>query len=136
MRRNPWKWLAIGGAITFLVLFGMEMTSTGIERIYGPIEGGEGSQSVDGLEGAGAPEKQSDTEKRIAELERELADIRKLAYSDEQISETEHPRLPGVPFAEEEAAVNKLADSTSGLLESASNTGIRFVVSLFDGWMN
>lgn len=131
MRRNGWKLMAVGGAITFLVLFGMEMSTTGIERIYGPIEGGEGYTT-----GGGRKLYPSETDKRIAELERELDDIRRIAYGDAYKDEKGHPRLPGIPYENDQAAVNKLADSTSGLLQSASSKGIRFIVSLFDGWMN
>ncbi|GKU79742.1 translation initiation factor 2 [Paenibacillus sp. L3-i20] len=128
MRRNPWKWLLLGGALTFIVLFGLEMSNTGIERIYGPIEGEEMIEI--------APEDstyESDTERRIAELEEELKQIRQIAYEDESNLETDHPRLPGIPYEENDAAVNKIADSTSGLLQSASSSGIRFVGSLFEG---
>lgn len=130
MKGNAWKWLAIGGALAILVMFGLEMTSSGIERIYGPIEG-EASYGVDAGPAAeeGSSRYESDTDKRIAQLERELEEIRR-AYG------LGGERLPGVPYEDEEPAVNKLADSTSGMLQSASSKGIRFVVGLFDGLMH
>lgn len=131
MRHNPWKWLAIGGALTFLVIFGMEMSTTGIERIYGPIEGGENVT----LESERIIHK-TDTEQRIAQLERELEEIRKIAYGDDYLLKSGNPRLIGMPYETEQPAVNKLADTTSSLLQSASSKGIRFVVSLFDGWIH
>lgn len=134
MKGHAWKWLAIGGALTFLVLFGLEMSTTGIERIYGPIEG-ENTDEY-GIGADGAERYESETDKRIAELEKELEDIRRLAYGDDYMVEEGYPRLPGVPYEDEEPAVNKLADSTSGMLQSASSAGIKFVVSLFDGLMN
>jgi hypothetical protein len=76
----------------------------------------------------------SETDRRIAELEKELDDIRRIAYGDDYVNGNE--RLPGMPVEDEQAAVNKIADSTSGLLQTASSKGIRFVVSLFDGLMN
>ncbi|RJE89856.1 hypothetical protein D3P07_06420 [Paenibacillus sp. 1011MAR3C5] len=128
MKGNAWKWLAIGGAIALLVMFGLEMSNTGIERIYGPIDGEEYTA------GSGAAEYATETDKRIAELERELEEIRRIAYGNGY--EGEGTRLPGMPSENDQPAVNKLADSTSGLLQSASSKGIRFVVGLFDGWMN
>lgn len=131
MKRNGWKLMAIGGAATFLVLFGMEMSTKGIERIYGPFDGGISNldENADRID-------ESETDKRIAALERELDEIRRIAGGEANTGNQGQFRLPGVPYEEEQAAVNKLADSTSGLLQSASSKGIRFVVSLFDGWMN
>lgn len=128
MRGNAWKWLAIGGAIALLVMFGLEMSTTGIERIYGPIEGDEYTV------GSGTDRYATETDKRIAELERELEEIRRIAYG--KGNDGNQARLPGMPYEEDQPAVNKLADSTSGLLQSASSKSIRFVVHLFDGWMN
>lgn len=128
MKGNAWKWLTIGGVIALLVMFGLEMSTTGIERIYGPMNGEEYTA------GAGESEYKSETEERIAELERELAEIRRITYGNGY--EGEETRLPGIPYENDQPAVNKLADSTSGLLQSASSKGIRFVVGLFDGWMN
>ncbi|MFF2887797.1 hypothetical protein [Paenibacillus sp. NPDC057967] len=128
MKGNAWKWLAIGGAIALLVMFGLEMSNTGIERIYGPIDGEEYTV------GSGTAEYVTETDKRIAELERELEEIRRIAYGNGY--DGEGTRLPGMPSENGQPAVNKLADSTSGLLQSASSKGIRFVVGLFDGWMN
>lgn len=129
MNRKTWKLLLLGGAITFVVLFGMEMSTSGIERIYGPMDGSR-QYDYDNGEQVYANE----TDRRIAELEKELDDIRRIAYGDEYVGENE--RLPGMPVEDEQAAVNKMADSTSGLLQTASSKGIRFVVSLFDGLMN
>lgn len=129
MNRKTWKVLLLGVTIAFIVLFGMEMSTSGIERIYGPMDGSEpyGYSREDRVYA-------SETDRRIAELERELDDIRRIAYGGEYAGE--HDRLPGMPVEDEQAAVNKIADSTAGLLQTASSKGIRFVVSLFDGLMN
>lgn len=130
MKGNAWKWLAIGGALAILVMFGLEMTSSGIERVYGPIEGEAPYEADSGIaaeEGSGRYE--TETDKRIAQLERELEEIRRAYGYDGE-------RLPGVPYEDGQPAVNKLADSTSGMLQSASSKGIRFVVGLFDGLMH
>lgn len=129
MSRKSWKLLLLGGAITFIVLFGMEMSTSGIERIYGPMDGSE-RYTYDN----GRRVYVNETDRRIAELEKELDDIRRIAYGDDYNSG--NTRLPGMPDEEQQATVNKIADSTSGLLQTASSKGIRFVVSLFDGWLN
>ncbi|MHA6483702.1 translation initiation factor 2 [Paenibacillus sp. strain BS8-2] len=129
MNRKTWKLLLLGGALTFVVLFAMEMSTSGIEKIYGPMDGSRPyTYETDDRVYA------SETDRRIAELEKELDDIRRIAYGDDYVSE--HERLPGMPVEDEQAAVNKIADSTSGLLQTASSKGIRLVVSLFDGLMN
>ncbi|MEK3881644.1 hypothetical protein [Paenibacillus sp. PL2-23] len=134
MKGHAWKWLIIGGALAIVVMFGLEMTSSGIERIYGPIEGEGGYSNPYGYETGGAQEPQresyeSETEKRIAQLEKELEEIRRAyGYNGE--------RLPGMPYEDGQPAVNKIADSTSGMLQSASSKGIRLVADLFDGLMH
>lgn len=129
MSRKTWKLLLLVVAIAFIVLFGMEMSTSGIERIYGPMDGSE-HYAYDKEDRVYA----SETDRRIAELEKELDDIRKIAYGGNYGAE--HDRLPGMPVEDDQAAVDKIADSTAGLLQSASSKGIRFVVSLFGGLMN
>ena len=129
MNRKTWTLFLLGVAIAFIVLFGMEMSTSGIERIYGPLDGSE-QYAYDAEDRVYA----SETDRRIAELEKELDDIRRIAYGDEYAGE--HGRLPGMPVEDDQAAVNKIADSTAGLLQTASSKGIRFVVSLFGGLMN
>lgn len=143
MKRNALKWTVIGGALAIIILYGIDMSSAGIERIYGPIEG------ADEYAEAVQPEPSTDAisdfaldqQQKIAQLEKELAEIKRLAVlaegSDlagrtESLPE-ENERLPGVPLEADQPAVNRIADSTSGLLQSMSSEGIRFVVSIFDG---
>jgi len=134
MKKDALKWLLLGGALVLILLYGIEMSSSGIERINGPMNGGFESMnsredtlqqqlptSDKTLYSDAAAELQ---ELRIAKLEQELEELRELALSE---------RLPGLPAEAEEASVNKLADSASGALQSASSNGIKFVVSLFDG---
>lgn len=128
MKRQTWKWLLLGSALTFLILFGMELSTKGVETIYGPLDKESGyAQQPSEAQYA------SETDRRIAELERELAEIRELAYESSRWKEEE--RLPGMPYREDHPAVNKLADSTAGVLQNASSKGMRFVVSLFEGFM-
>lgn len=132
MKRNALKFTALGGAIVFIILYGIEMSSTGIERIYGPIEGGEAYVEME------SPIQTKDPSTRlvalkqqakIAELEKQLEEVKRLAL----LAEKQDDRLLGIPFEGEQPAVNKIADSTSGMLQNVSSEGIRFVVSLFDG---
>lgn len=124
MNRKGWKLLLVGGAIAFLVIYGIEMSTAGIERIYGPVEGG-GTASGRYMEPE--PAYASDTERRIAQLEKELAEIKNGGLREE--------RLPGLSAESGDSAVDKLAHSASGLLQTASSKSIRFVASLFGSLM-
>jgi hypothetical protein len=142
MKRITLKWILLGGAIAIIVMYGIDMSSAGIERIYGPMEGGnEYTENVQPVETAD-PVKELATvqQQKIAELERELEELKRLAtkgteyaneYAEGQLIDNE--RLPGVPLENDQPAVNRIADSTSGLLQNMSSEGIRMVVSIFDG---
>ncbi|QAY66337.1 hypothetical protein [Paenibacillus protaetiae] len=130
MRWNALKWVLLGGAIVIMVIYGMEVSTSGIERIYGPIEGGQPSSiAAEPSVSSGKPAAETTgdrlTEQRIAKLEKELQEVRRLA--EEQAKEN------GRPIDQSDnAAVNKLADGTAGLLQTVTTSGIKWVVSLFD----
>ncbi|MUT66643.1 hypothetical protein [Paenibacillus sp. NEAU-GSW1] len=142
MKRSAWKWTILGGVLVFIVLYAMEMSQTGIERIYGPIEGGEtsitlpSSSAYNGTSSAPREQAEQDAadtglsdeaERKIASLEQELAEVREIAERGAR-----KERLPGIDGDPSEPTVNKLADGTAGFLQSFSSGGIEFVVSLFD----
>ncbi|WP_138753312.1 hypothetical protein [Paenibacillus sinopodophylli] len=144
MRRNSLKWTLLGGSLAIVILYGIDVSSKGIERIYGPIEeSGNYTEIVQQQE----REKPVETfemvqQTKIAELEKELEQLKRMAEmgSEEYTSEFEDSQLPdsgvrlsGVPVVDDRPAVNRIADSTSGLLQNMSSEGIRFVVSIFDG---
>ncbi|MFF2481614.1 hypothetical protein [Paenibacillus sp. NPDC058071] len=145
MKKNAIKWMVLGGVLVFIVLYAMEMSQTGIERIYGPIEGGRptavagnGSLEEDYTEpeaepayGKGGAPLSDEAERKIARLEKELAEVRKLAELNSQ-----KERLPGIKTGDGKPTVNKLADETAGLLQSVSSGSIKFVVSLFGSVAN
>ncbi|WP_341278435.1 hypothetical protein [Paenibacillus sp. FSL H8-0537] len=144
-RRDAFKWAIIGGVLVFVILYGIEMSSSGIERIYGPIEE-TGASSVmpadaiirqgaeTGVSGTAVPETQSiagmsdAASRKISELERELAEVRELAEQNALYGD----RLPGMPYENQEPSVNKLADGTAGLLQSFSTGSMEFIVDLFE----
>ncbi len=145
MRKNPFKWLIVGGALAVIVMYGLELSTSGIARVYGPLEGEGGYaqaplQETDSLR---AEERElTYQEKKIAQLERELEELKRQAAkggsarADESSYETDSAaenRLPGIPLDDSQPTVNQLADSTSGLLQNMSSEGIRFIVSIFDG---
>lgn len=143
MKRNTLKWTVLGGAMAIIIMYGIDMSSAGIERIYGPLEGADEYTETASPEETVIPHNEFAVaqQKKIAQLEKELAELKRLAslaeaeYSPapaESIA-TENERLPGVPPQNDQPAVNRIADSTSGLLQNMSSEGIRMVVSIFDG---
>ena len=142
MKHGAWKWILVGGALTVIVLFGIEMSTTGIERIYGPMDGsletGQTGFTAGIIEQSNHA---SETERRIEELERELERIRELAGDEDKpekdwLREKLMNQEEETPVVDDQPAVDKIADSTSGLLKTASTSGIKLVANLFDGLIN
>ncbi|MDQ8736737.1 hypothetical protein [Paenibacillus sp. LHD-38] len=143
MKSNALKWTVLGGALAIIVMYGIDMSSHGIERIYGPIEGADEYTENLQPEVTVTPVETFETEQqqKIAKLEKELEELKRIAsgVDSEYPAETAdkspelNERLPGVPLQNDQPAVNRIADSTSGLLQNMSSEGIRMVVSIFDG---
>ena len=145
MKRNTLKWTVLGGAMAIIIMYGIDMSSAGIERIYGPVEGADEYTEAASPEETVNPRNElaAAQQKKIAQLEKELAELKRLASVAEAENSpepapaesivTENERLPGVPTPNDQPAVNRIADSTSGMLQNMSSEGIRMVVSIFDG---
>ncbi|MDQ0111738.1 hypothetical protein [Paenibacillus harenae] len=145
MKRNALKWTILGGAIVFIVLYGIEMSSAGLERINGTFEETESGSLYEENAVAEENSQQNDENsvyaRKIEELERELEETKRLltkaGVGESEAGKSpvidENERLPGIPVQEDAPAVDKLAESASGMLQSVSSGGIRFVVSIFDG---
>lgn len=114
------------------VFIGMEVTSVSIERIYGPIDTNRSSAPADSawLERPAQEPLASRPAEPDPVQEREAA-VPAIPLR-EWPAEAELPPAQGLPPVQD-AAVNKLADQTAGLLQTLSQAGIRAVVGLFDG---
>ncbi|MCQ6558366.1 hypothetical protein [Paenibacillus mendelii] len=155
MRRQPMKWALVGGMVVLVVMFGIDLASSGVERIYGPMDRGSGTSvgrlTYDDVESGRSqvdsepyrdeydagdllPEERDLTTSRSARSVEEAARLRDRqgAYEDDYMAELDNERLPGIPDMREDSTVNKLADGTAGILQSLSSQGIRFVVSFFE----
>ncbi|MBW7473743.1 hypothetical protein K0T92_03165 [Paenibacillus oenotherae] len=154
MRRKSFKMALVGGAIAIVVLFGIDMATSGIERINGPINGqgvlsvnpssledgrmaGSGEAgSLSSMQGNGSgsmlTEGRDDNERERLIREAQQVIDRLKAEEASGKGQAANERLPGMPELGEQSTVNKLADSTAGILQSLSSQGIRFVVSFFD----
>ncbi|UVI32057.1 hypothetical protein [Paenibacillus spongiae] len=155
MRRQSMKWAFVGGMVVLVVMFGIDLASNGVERIYGPMDkgtestvgrltyddAGQGRSRVEsGLyddeyyNGDLLPEERDLKTNRSARSVEEAAKLRDRHGADEEAydKELDNDRLPGIPDMREDSTVNKLADGTAGVLQSLSSQGIRFVVSFFE----
>lgn len=147
MRNQALKWAVIGGVLVAVLMFGIEMSGSGIERVYGPVEG---DTSVSVTRYAVDPAVLA-REKAAAEYEKALLDLQKkfgVVSKDSQqdgsgaglnadpaagpITTSGNERLPGLPNTSEDTGVNRFADTAADLLQAASSSGIHFIVGLFD----
>ncbi|SDW89445.1 hypothetical protein [Paenibacillus sp. CF384] len=156
MRRQSMKMALVGGAVALIILFGIDMASSGIERVYGPVEGSvqavnpagysssmltdseEVSRVSDAPEVtniAQLPENQVDqtTQRRtVADAQHGRTEEEIRQEYERKLQEELNKRLTGLPDLRSDATVNKVADGTAGVLQTVSAKGIRMVVSFFE----
>ncbi|CAM4001140.1 hypothetical protein COLU111180_18755 [Cohnella lubricantis] len=130
MSRDLMKLLIVCGAIVFAVLFGMELSSSGISSVYGPMDPSIAGvhdpihlgEDTDGAE-------DMNVNASAGSEDDEYAGGR---YADEpegismDADEVPMPRLDHTP------AIDRLANTAAEALQSVSRGGIQFVVHLFD----
>lgn len=146
---KAWKWLLLGSAFTIIVVYLLELTTNGIERVNGPMQANQpyelqlnpayvkSTNNEEALEEI-APTPNIDPslspiEQEISSLEYEIAQLKKQAL------EQEKERLQTELLLNESAAqpaVNQLADKTSGVLQEASASGLKYVAQLFSKMIN
>jgi len=136
-----WKWLLLGVGVTIIVLYMLEMTTTGMERVYGPMQIDNNPKTEQTPERA--PEESgpqtvlkeydSALERQIAQLEQEILELKKLALEKEK-EELQAKMI--VNHLVTEPSVNRLADSTAGVLQQVSGSGIQFIAGIFHDIIN
>lgn len=144
-RGKAWKWLLVGSAMTIIVLYMLEMTTTGIERVYGPLSPQQ-SVALQPNEAYQAPNTTnlssetvtidpslSPLEQEIVALEQEVARLKKQTLENEKTNLQSQLLLNE---AAEQPAVNRLADTTSGVLQNASSSGMQYIAQLFSKVIN
>jgi hypothetical protein len=150
--RKSWQYMLLGAAIAFFVLYGIELSSDGMEDVYGPL----GPRSVDRTETerggygsyGGGSYPAGPRGGTVSPHQDPYG-----AWPGDTYGETGTGDAPdqddgnawpertggydgyGYPYAGAEGgggAVSRLADGTAGLLQSMAKGGIRFIVSLFE----
>ncbi|GGG10898.1 hypothetical protein [Paenibacillus abyssi] len=138
MKRDSLKWAVFGGVTVFMLLYGIEVATTGIETVYGPV-GGQRTASVTELLPQELPQTMDD--RQLPAAQPQAAVPGGMPDMIPQYEEERYPymreRLPGI-YGEYhgEPSVNRVAEQTAGLLQSLSSSGIRLVVSLFESVTN
>ncbi|MFC5532085.1 hypothetical protein [Cohnella yongneupensis] len=128
MRRETFKLLVLAAIVAFAVLYGMELSSKGIESVNGKY------QSV-GDSSTGDPE--ATDEWTLPSNERS---VKQPTASKRQSSNTDglsdlndfDEELYGIPRNDHKPLVDRVSGATAGVLHDLSKGGIKFVVSIFN----
>lgn len=120
MRRDSLRLLLLAGAIALAVLYGMELSSRGIARVYGPMENPDSPRTS-------ATYSQGSSRTPSAAAEDWTLPPRKSSPNPiVQDREIQIPRNDRQPL------VDRVSAAAAETLYGISSGGIRFVVSLFD----
>ena len=147
MKKDAMKWALLGGVVVFLVLYGIEVVTSGIGTVYGPLETSRiPTQITDARqEPARNPTRDlSSYSPPVSPPVIEPAPVRVPAQAAGLPERTsvggaaagsfEYRPIPpqNVYGTMREPSVNRVAEQTAGMLQTLSNNGIRMVVSVFD----
>lgn len=126
MRKDTFKLLVIAGIVAFAVLYGMELSSRGIENVNGKYEPiGESAEDPDKADEWALPARQPANQKpQSAERPSEARELEELNDYDAE--------LYGIPRDDRTPLVDRVSGATADVLHGLSKGGIKFVVSLFD----
>ncbi|MBW5444931.1 hypothetical protein GE107_02480 [Cohnella sp. CFH 77786] len=123
MAKDSLKLLLLAGIVGFAVLYGMELSSSGMKRVYGPMDPPEATvQSTDQPDAEGdvwtlpprnSGRGHSSQNHTVQDGVREDADL-------------------AIPRNDSKPLVDRVSAATAEALHSLSSGGIKFVVSLFD----
>ncbi|MBB6636196.1 hypothetical protein [Cohnella thailandensis] len=135
MRKDLFKLMIVAGAILFAVLFGMELASSGIQSVYGPVDSG-GSASSGGNRNEASADPVADNPRYQDSYEEEAPENARYGNEPEGISyDSEAAAQEGeavIPRLDRPSMVDRLAGKTAEALQSASKGGIHFIVNLFN----
>jgi len=116
MRRDTFKLLIFAAVVGFAVLYGMELSSKGIENVNGPWDNRTlstiGQASADEGDWTLPAQTKNPTASKLPVLDR-----------GEEII---------IPRPNREPIVDRVSDKTANVLHDLSRHGIRLVVSIFD----
>ncbi|WP_020615662.1 hypothetical protein [Paenibacillus daejeonensis] len=147
MKKDAMKWALLGGVVVFLVLYGIEVVTSGIGTVYGPLETSRiPTQITDARQEPAAHTSREDNPYSPTQSlpVNEPAPVRvpvaaagvpeRISVGGAAAGSFEYRPLPPqrVYGTVREPSVNRVAEQTAGMLQTLSNNGIRMVVSVFD----
>lgn len=126
MRKDTFKLLLLAGIVAFAVLYGMELSTRGIENVNGRYEPtGQLQEDPDPTDEWELPTRQpSSTQPQTTKRPSEASELEELNDYDAE--------LYGVPRDDRKPLVDRVSGATADVLHGLSKGGIKFVVSLFD----
>jgi len=118
VRRDSFRLLLLAGVVAFAVLYGMDLSSRGINRVYGPMD------------------QQPGTDMRQQQQQSESGDwtlpSRNSASRQQTSSGRSQYQEPTIPRNDSEPLIDRVSGTAAETLHGLSSGGIRFIVSLFD----
>lgn len=118
MRRDSLRLLLLAGVVAFAVLYGMDLSSRGINRVYGPMD----QQPVDDMR----PQQQQ------SEIGDWTLPPRGTASRQPSSSGRSPYQEPEIPRNDSQPLIDRVSGTAAETLHGLSSGGIRFIVSLFD----
>lgn len=130
MSKDGIKLLVLAGAVAFAVLYGMELASSGIASVYGPMEtSAADTKSTSTNDDAWTlPPRKTDT----APSSRHGNSRTDSAADDGAYVYEWEADWEAVPRQTRKPIVDRISGKTAEALHDLSSGGIRFVVTLFD----
>jgi hypothetical protein len=123
MRRDSFKLLVFAGIVAFAVLYGMDLSSKGIENVNGPL-------ATNGLSADSQSSTDGDWSLPAANNAGKGNQTSPPAVDDTPFYNwNEDPLIPRV---DRKPIVDRVSGTTARVLHDLSRNGIRIVVSLFD----
>ncbi|TVY00503.1 hypothetical protein [Cohnella terricola] len=127
MRRDTFKLLIMALILGFAVLYGMELSSRGIENVKGPWE------TQDPSLGRSSSSSEEDWTLPPTGKKTDPSSVKKrFPAAGEESPFGEDSEQFGIPRNDREPIVDRVSGKTAEVLHDLSRGGIRFVVSLFD----
>ncbi|TFE31644.1 hypothetical protein [Cohnella luojiensis] len=127
MRRDTFKLLVFAAILGFAVLYGMELSSKGIENVNGSLVSDTNGQAVE--EGDWTlPANQTPRDSQSPDQEASAQGRRE---AEDNLKDWDEAEL-GIPRNDREPIVDRVSGKTADVLHDLSRNGIRMVVSIFD----
>lgn len=132
MRRDSFKLLIFAGIVGFAILYGMELSSKGIQNVNGPWE--TANPNVE--EQTSSEEGDWTLPARDPTLGKRSLDKEPSSQAQNNVDDTlyynENEGELGIPRNDREPIVDRVSGKTAEVLHDLSRNGIRMVVSIFD----